>query len=585
MNYKGTHVCFKIGILALLLSGLASGIVASELAKDPLFRAMSDELTRSVKKLKMEKLERPFYVEYRVQDYEWVSIDAAFGGLVKSDEDRKRFLIVDLRVGDYSFDNTNYVGRMGREIRPQLTSLVTEDNYDALRHQIWLATDKAYKSALETLAKKKACVKMKAVKERPDDFSREKPFTHEEPGAQLEVERWQWEGRLKRLSAIFRKWPAINDSKLEFRVVVRNQHFVNSEGSSHRRADGFYSLEVTASTQAEDGMKLSDFATFYARSLEDFPNDDQIAARIERLARRLTDLAKGELMNSYTGPVVFSGQASAEFFNQLLAKNISNPRTPLLEEERMTMLFEGGGLAGKLTRRVLPKFISVVDDPTLRESEGSPLIGWYAVDDDGVQAQRVSIVKDGKLVGLPMSRVPVKKITESNGHGRGGLDSPVVGNIGNLIIHSEERMSSDELKQELISICKDMELEYGILVRRMSSEGFGEALSSAISFYTMGKEKPQLTRPIQVYKIWVKDGKEELVRGAEFSGITVRALRDIVATLDGSYVHNFVKRDRFGQGGVPCSIVVPSILVEEMELSKISGELPKPPILKHPYFD
>lgn len=582
MKTRQLPASLVVANIALWLFTLASTLLASDIEKDPLFRAMSDELSRSVKKLRLENLEKPFYIEYAVRDYEWISVDASFGGLLRSDRDRERFLSVDLRVGDYSFDNTNYVGRSLSDLQPEVVNLVTEDNYNALRRQIWLATDNAYKNALEMLARKRAYVKGRTIEERPEDLSRERPFTYEEPRTRLGTEPALWERRIRQISAAFRRYPAIDESEVEFRAVTCNRYFLNSEGFKHRRGEQFFSLELTASTQAKDGMRLSNFATFYSKSLDDFPSAQEIARGVGHLAQSLTELAEAQTMESYVGPVLFQDQASCEFFNQLLGKNVSNPRSPLFEQERLSTLLEGGKLAGKLNRRVLPRFMNVVDDPTRTTWDGARLIGSYPVDDDGVAAQPVHLVQKGKLVGLLMSRIPTKEISKSNGHGRGTIRSPVLGNPGNLVISSEDELKIEQLKEELLSLCKDMDLEYGILVRRMGSQAFEEEPPGTGFF---GAPRPELTRPILVYKVWVKDGKEELVRGSEFAGATVRAMKDIIATSSDYYVYNLLKRDRPGDTGIPISLVAPSILVEELELKRTSKELPKPPILPHPYFD
>ncbi len=582
MKTRQLPTSLVVANFALWFFILASALLAGDLEKDPLFRAMSDELSRSVKKLRLENLEKPFYIEYAVRDYEWISVDASFGALLRSDRDRERFLSVDLRVGDYSFDNTNYVGRSLSDLQPEVVNLVTEDNYNALRRQIWLATDNAYKNALEMLSRKRAYVKGRTIEERPEDLSRERPFTFEEPRARLETELAFWDGRIRQVSAAFRRYPAIDESKVEFRALTCNRYFLNSEGFKHRRGEQFFSLELTASTQAEDGMRLSNFTTFYSKSLDGFPSAQEIARGVGQLAQSLTELAEAQTMESYVGPVLFQGQASCEFFNQLLGKNVSNPRPPLFEQERLSTLLEGGKLAGKLSRRVLPRFMNVIDDPTRSTWDGTRLIGSYPVDDDGVAAQPVHVVQKGKLVGLLMSRIPTKEIPKSNGHGRGTIRSPVRGNPGNLVISSEDDLKTEQLKEELLSLCKDMDLEYGILVRRMGSQAFEEEPPGTGFF---GAPRPELTRPILVYKVWVKDGKEELVRGTEFAGATVRAMKDIIATSSDYYAYNLLKRDRPGETGIPISVIAPSILVEEMELKRTSKELPKPPILPHPYFD
>ncbi|MFQ5905615.1 MAG: metallopeptidase TldD-related protein [bacterium] len=559
---------------------------APAVAEDALMKAMDDELRRSLKKLKMEKLERPYYLEYTIKDVEAIFVQASFGAITRSDEGRDRYLNVDLRVGDYHFDNTNYAaGGSGFSFGGRPAAMVTDNDYDALRHQLWLATDNAYKSALEAISRKRAYVKTRRFEEMLDDMCRVKSYTSIQHRAKLTTSKEVWDERVARISEMFRKYPTIKESRVSFFAAASNQYFLNSEGSKHLRPGVLYGLEVTATAQAEDGMELSDFVTFYSRSGEGPAPLSEIEKSVRAMASSLEKKAKAPTIDDYTGPVLFVGQASGEFFQQLLGKNVSNPRKPMMENEMLQAVVPGGRLTGKLGKRVLPRFVDVSDDPGLKEWEGKELIGQYLVDDDGVPARGVQIVDDGKLVGLLMSRIPTRKVQESNGHGR-AEGAYVVGRISNMIVESERAKSADDLLEEFKSMCKDFDLDYGIIVEKMSLPRFAKKRRSMSYLFRQRQEQGSfLCDPVTVYKVDLKTGKKELVRGCQFSGVTLRMLRDIIDTGGDQYVHNFLSSLVPLASGIPASVVSPSILIEEVELKKVSGEMPKSPILPNPYFD
>lgn len=558
----------------------------SKISEDPLMKAMNDELKRSKKKLKMKKLETPYYIEYTVKDVASIEIEGSFGAITSSNEDRRRNLYVDLRVGGYEFDNTNYVSGSYRSSFGSPRRLIIDDDYNALRRQLWLATDNAYKSALETISQKRAYVKTKTFEEMPDDMSHVKAYSSVEPRAELTASKKVWDERVARISSLFKKHPAIRESKVRFFAVVSNQYFLNSEGSKHLRPGVLYGVEITATAQAKDGMEVSDFITFYSRSEKGLAPLSEIETKTREMASSLTKKAEASTVEDYLGPVLFTGQASAEFFGQLLGENIANPRAPLAENEMFLGLVPGGKLAGKFGRKVLPEFIDITDDPKLRTWKGKELMGSYSVDDDGVAAERVQVVDDGKLTGLLMSRRPTKKVQKSNGHGRAEQGN-AVGRMGNMVVKSDKTMSTSELMEEFKNMCKGFDLEYGLIVEKMPEPKFAKENEMQMSyFFGQGQKSPGLLPdPVTVYKVDLKTGKKELIRGCEFSGVTLRMMRDIVGTGDEEYVHSFLSvLTPFGSG-IPTSVVSPSILVEEVELRKVSGETPKPPILPNPYFD
>lgn len=564
----------------------------SELYNNVLFKAMEDELNRSISKLKIEKQDKPYYISYRVRDMEFVEIKAEFGSLLNSNQWRDRDIYVDLRVGNYEFDNSNFVCRTGysRIIGSDYTKLPLEDNYDAIRKDIWLVTDGTYKRALEKLSRKKATIQNQQVKERTQDFSKGSPCNKIEPEVKLDIDKTEWEKKVVQISKIFQKYPEIYESNITFQTSSCNQYFLDTEKNKSQRADLLTYIEISAKTQSEDGDPMEDFIGFYSRSPDEMPDISTISKAVETMAETLSLQVELEKEEDYSGPVLFTGQAAAVLFFQILGKGVSDPRSPLYENEMLTrgLSKDMGMLTKRIGRRVMRDFLSVYDDPGLTEWNNIPLVGHFSVDDQGVCAKNVEIVKEGRLTGVLMSRSPIKKITSSNGHGRYRNErngARVCGMVGNLIIRSNDTKNQDELKSILINLCKDYNIPYGIIVTRLSPTKSLTQRERYMRYYSMssGAEKTLLSSPTVAYKVDVKNGKVELIRGLVFSSITPRVLRDIVATGNEGFVHNFLYRDEEGNKH-PMSVVAPSVLVEEMELETKATKSKKPPILSHPYF-
>ncbi|MEW5805917.1 MAG: metallopeptidase TldD-related protein [Acidobacteriota bacterium] len=575
LNRKNMRL-FPWMIMALLTLSIPS-LLMGGFTDEALFKAMDDELQRTIRKLKMENLDKPYYVEYAVTEFQNFELDGSFGTITRKIDDRNRYLLVDLRVGDYTFDNTNFIGDWSG-ILQRAAELTIENDYDALRQDIWLASDQAYKAALEKLARKRAYVQTKAITDLPDDLSREEPYTVMESRVDLKIDRAAWEKAVMELSGIFREYPSINDSNVTFKAIAINRYFLNSEGFKNRRGTSVILVGASASTQAADGQNIFNYETFYARDINDLPAREDIAKKIREFARITLDISHVEQLSDYSGPVLFTGQASGEFFRQLLAANVSSPQTPLLADERYAGMVQKGKLAGKLNLRILPSFIDVIDDPTLRNWNGVPLIGWYGVDDDGVPPQRVSLIESGKLVNLLMSRIPTKKLKQSNGHSRGSLHIPAEGRPANMIITAKEKTSLKDLKAKLLEYCREMGLEYGIVVTKLRDKN-SYLESDSSTDLTPEQRKTELSFPVEAYKVYVEDGREELIRGAEFEGITVRALKDILEAGDDSFAYNILLGNN---PELPASLVTPSVLVEELDLKKSEIKPSKPPILKSP---
>lgn len=557
-------------------------------SEEIVFKALEDDLDRTVEKLKMEKLDKPYYVEYTLTEFQNFELDASFGMISRKQDSKDKYLLVDLRVGDYAFDNTNFIGDW-RGTRQRRVSLSLDDDYDALRQDIWLATDQAYKDALEKFARKKGYVQTKTITDLPEDLSREEPYKLIEPEVELKIDKIYWENELKELSAVFKDYPQINDSEVKFKAVAINKYFLNNEGFKNRKGSFLFLLEAAVSTQADDGQNIYNFETFYARDLKDFPTKAEIKEKIKRLAQKTLELARAEQLSEYFGPVILTGQASGEFFRQLFAKNVSSPRTPLLAHDRFSSMVQKSKFSRKLNRRILPSFMHVLDDPVTDHWNGVALIGGYQVDDDGVHAREICLVEHGKLINILMCRIPTKKIKESNGHARGSLYAPVDARPANMIITVEEdahgnnkkKIFFHDLKNKLIEYCKDIGIEYGIIITKIRDKNFYMDTDEDTEL-TPEQKKADLTFPVEAYKIYVKDGREEMIRGMEFEEITIRALKDIIYAGDDSYIYNFLLGHSYE---LPASIVAPSIIIEELELKKTEKEPSKSSILESPFLE
>lgn len=552
------HTTITIFTILLLINPLALSQQSSQFGEtDAVMKAMQDELARSVNKLQFKDLDKPYFIEYEIADVDSFTVTAAFGGLLYCNRDHGRGLAVEVRVGGYDFDN---------EPSGYPTSLVIEDDYNALRHELWLATDAAYRQAVETLARKRAFLKNRTEEDKIPDFSKEEATMAITPKQQLTIDEKKWEKQVREWSAIFREFPALKQSSVSLQVQLFNKYLVNSEGTRVRRPYLLVSLQASAYTQAADGMWLSHGTGMPALSLDQLPSAEAFAKAIRKMAQELTELQKAPVLNeNYLGPVLFTGQGSAEMFSQLLAPELCSQRPSIGSQQE-----DSSSLFNRINRRVLPPFLSVFDDPTQQKVGNESLLGAFEVDDQGVAARRVSLVEEGILKNLLMSRRPRKNVLKSTGHGRSAFVGAASTTIGNLFIQPKEGKSYAELKQELIRTCKLQSLPYGVLIKSLSGRGGG------------GRS---LSDPVLAYKVYVDDGREELMRGVNPGELALKDLRQTLAVGNDRFVYNQIEGVGRGGGGIATTIVAPSVLVEELELKKPTGTQQKPLLLTHPYFN
>jgi len=535
--------------------------VPAPAADDVVMKAMRDELERSMKQLQLEQLEKPYFISYRVQDRTSLETSATFGALLSGGLTRARFLTVQVRVGDYQSDNSNFMTYPPQANGLNDTVLLPlDDDYRELRRQIWLATDSAYKAALEMLSRKRGALENRKARENLPDFSKEQPATSLEPFSPIKMDLAQAEGLVRNLSSLFRQSPEIYTSSASVGVNDTRSWYLNSEGSAVTEETSGATFVAMAQTQATDGNMLPDWVMASAHSMGALPKESELGAQIRAMADRLTRVRQAPVVDRYSGPVLFEGAAGAEVFSQIFAPKLLAVRTPASDNPQMAAYAAQNvsKLQDRLGARVLPSFLSVVDDPTQASYQGTPLVGSHTVDDEGVRARPITLVDKGYLKTLLDTRDPVSGIPQSTGSSRTFGAQP-----SNVLVTVTEGVSEQELKNQLLSMVKQRNKEFGVVVRRASRE---------------------------IYKVY-PDGHEELMRLGQFDGLDDGAFKDLAAASNDLTVYSipyaaYGGRLYPGQTMAPLvSFVAPSLLFEDLTLKPATGELPRLPLSKHPYFD
>ncbi|HTZ95237.1 MAG TPA: metallopeptidase TldD-related protein [Terriglobales bacterium] len=579
--------------LTLCLLGMASIAYAQN---DVPLRAMKDELTRSISQLRLQAMDKPYFIAYRMDEIDQFAISAMLGSITQEQPVRTRFIGVEVRVGDYALDNTNYLSlrNLAGGAAGMLSAIAQgplDDNYQQIRRDFWLATDRQYKKALEDLSAKRGVLELHKRTDDTPDFSKEPSATDMEPPVNSKPAADELKDLARDISAVFASMPDIYSSSVD--LTYRNYYtrYTNSEGSTFTRALPALKLQVTAQTQASNGLPISDSLQVFGSALADFPSKDVLVSRARTMAERILKVRSASSFDSYNGPVLFEGDAAGEVFLQQFATGLMAVRTPLSDDPRFEMFFNqmmaqlgGGSFVDKIGGRVLPDFLNVSDNPLLTQYKGTRLLGSSKIDDDAVATRETKLIEHGVLKTLLATRDPVHAVLHSTGSRRGWGPSP-----GNLLVTSDKSLSRDELHKELLRRAKDRGLDYGILVRR---SGGGAASSFMRMAYRMAQQGGQGSGAMpEVYKLY-QDGHEELVQGVELADLSAGTFKDIVAVGDTPVVFTdeFIPRigalfsvGISGSSDVPVvSCVVPSMLFDDVSIVKSPGPFPNPPISASP---
>jgi predicted Zn-dependent protease len=586
---------------------IAAGAAQSQMtpaqaaAHDDTLRAMQDEMARSRARLETADLGKPYFIAYRLLDVQIRAVTTDFGSIVNTSSSRTRFMLVQVRMGDYHIDSSNFIAGGGFQGSIGNSGQVGIDgDYYSLRQDLWLATDQAYKQAADQLARKRAFLNSLAKPPEIDDFARiTQPVVLIEPHAQPDWTSRDWDKEAEQASAVFRSYPDIYAGRVTYYMIYQTYYLLTSEGTELRVPSSSAAIEGAVQTQAPDGMPLHDFYAAYATTPAGLPPIAQVQQHLEKISQQLEALRNAPAISDYDGPVLFEPRAAGALLAELLPPSVSGARPPLatvaMYNQMYTQLGGQSDWTGRIGQRVLPTDVTLFDDPSATQFDGQPLIGGYQVDAQGVRGRRVTLVDDGRLLGLLMSRRPGPDFSSSNGHGRAaGLGKPTP-SISNLFLQASDPLDPQAMKQKLIDICKSDGMPWCLVVKRMDNPAlaaihhgdFDSMLAGMLSGIPNGDRLPLI-----VERLWVSDGHEDLVRGARIIGLTVRNLRNIAAVGNDPAVFDYMQNGQFAataldaygsaEGGLPTSIVAPSLLIRDVQINGPHGGEQRLPLVPIP---
>jgi predicted Zn-dependent protease len=531
---------------------------------DPILTVMQNELARASSSLAKSD-PAPYFLSYTVNDQNIIVLVGAYGSLLTDAALQRREADVVMRVGSPALDNTH---GQSRASGMSSGTLPLGDDPDAISRVLWELTDREYKRAAPAFLNVKTNTAVRAQEEdRSPDFSKEAPQVHAgealKPGV---LDRTAWEGEVRRLSAAFRKYPGVYFASVVLQVQNSNSRLVTSEGAAIASPSISTRLILEAQTRADDGMELLRVETFQAPAAGGLPSEAELTAKIDKIAEDLKNLRQAPVAEPYNGPALLSGRAAAVLFHEVLGHRLEGHRQR--DEE------EGQTFTKKVNQEVLPKFLSVSDDPTLHELAGVKLAGSYDYDNEGSPAQRVDVIQNGILKNFLMSRMPIKDFGISNGHGRNQPGLMPTGRQGNLIVTSTQTVPEAQLRQKLIDEVKRQGKPYGL---------YFDDIQGGFTLTTRQLPQAFQVLPVIVYRIYADGRPDELVRGVDIVGTPLAALTRIMTTGDQQHVFNGVCGAE--SGSVPVSAVAPAMLFSEMEVQKRGHAHERPPILPPPGFE
>ncbi len=506
---------------------------------------MQQELAREKELLSLPGMQRPYFMEYRLEDIHSYEAVANFGA-VTSESSRKQHVVrVEVRIGDYASDSSSARGDGSLQLAPQ------DQDVAALKYALWTATDEAYKNALRAFANKQATLKRFQNAPTANDFTPAKPVTMLEPLQTFALDTAAWKQRIAEASGLYATTPEVKGfagdiqfSSANVNAVVVNRYTVNTDGTALRRGYSGYQDSISVQTQAPDGMQLSRTNGSTATTGAGLESAEALHKRTLDNLKSLEELRNAPVVEAedYHGPVLFSGDAAADVFNQLFIPNVEADRPELGTTARMQ-----GAYQSSLKTPVLPSFLTVVDDPTRGNFDGKSLVGAYRVDDEGGAVQPLIVVDHGKLVDYLIGREPVKDFPASNGHGRAALGQSAHSRAGVVIVETAKPLTNEEMRAKLLALAR----EQGRDVYEV------ETLGSELS-------------PRMLYRV-SPNGKRTLVRGAVFDELDQRSLRSgIIAAGGKPWVEQTI-------APVPETTITPALLFGDIAVKRATeqqGKLP-----------
>ncbi len=581
----------SVAAAALLVPPVASArpkadpSTLSTAIKNDVVDAVAMEMVRALSKLRIPRAPKPYFIGYKLTEVEVNDVNASLGSTTARKQRHFVNLEAHVRAGDYKFDNSNFV--VSRSARTDGVSAITlslEPSPKIARRAAWLVTDAAYKEALaQLLAKIDHRRAGGGGAADVPSYTKQQAVVDEKPKLVPRLEsNVALEARANKISAVFRGQMHLRDSRVAFTSFLERRWYLNSEGTNAHDTRRVSGVVIAVTAQADDGQDLALYYSRYGMTAADLPSDAELIAEAKKLSRKMALLRKAPVMSNYTGPVLFEGAGAIGFTRYTLAPHLGGTPIPAGLEKGQAKRF-GGALAGRIGFRAISPLLSVTDDPTMSRIGRRRLIGGYRYDDEGTRAQRVELIKNGKLITLLSSRTPSKDVPASNGHARRGAPGgDFHGSATNLLVSAKRGKSRRQLERMLLREAKAQGHKFALVITQLDDAAITSApeLSRREMYRLLNDTDVDAPPPaLLAYRVY-PSGKRELVRGVQLKPITMRAWRDVVAVGKKRTIANFLastenhlshKLQGVGRGfvpssGVESSISTPDLLLKELEI-------------------
>jgi predicted Zn-dependent protease len=567
--------------------------------------AMQQEIQRGMDSLKIEKMLSPSFISYSISDAKTIQIKAVLGAIVQSDEKPLRLFESRVTVGEKGKTNENYIDENNMWSWSRYSNEIPfSTDKNAVRRALWLETDNNYKNAITNYEAKVSAMSQQSLTEDekllPDFCTAAKKDTTVTYQSIL-ADKTKMESLAKSLSSVLKNYPEIQQSDVNVFSYDAQVYFANSEKTTVQYPLQIVSVKVTATTQAASGEVLNDHVLWFCKSISQLPDENTMLAEVVKMADNLKELTlKKAVDEPYCGPVLFEGQAAAEVFIQKFFTNVNglvSIRKPIVGSEQIARYYpeevKENTLEAMMNKKIISRNITIEALPTLTTYQKIPLIGSFYVDAEGIKApDSIKLVENGILRNLLSSRTPTLKIKQSNGHARAALSNGGVktvtgpGVIKMVNNNPATSVSRKKLKEMLIAAAKEEDLEYAYIVRKIVSA------AANISVPGSNKSKEDISKTIQVYRIKVSDGSEELVSFAEVLGLTTKSFKHLLATSSEMQVYNTMTMPvngsvyswEYSLAGIPASFILPEgLLFQELDVVKEKQSVVKNiPVVSNP---
>ncbi|MCX7879082.1 MAG: metallopeptidase TldD-related protein [Ignavibacteria bacterium] len=578
---------FVLVVLLLLLKFYDLGSMSHQ----EILQALRDEVKRSMDSLFIETLPKPYYIEVQLKVTNSYRAYAFLGNLVDTSQGRQAFVNVNVRVGDYSLDNTNFLDfsfpffmRFSGE-GSNRRQVPKDFDYFSLRRELWLAIDFAYKEATQKYSKKLAVIKNRLIKDTIPDFSKVEVNKFYDTNYKIvKIDFTKYCDLVKDLSRIIRNYPEIDNSSVSFEFLQDENYYVNSEGIEYIKYESFTGVEAAVTLQSNDGMPVTNFFSSYADVPSNLPSYDSLRSAVKQITLHSIALKEAKpLDDSYSGPIIFEGQAAGELFAQVFAPNLVAQRM-LLSDQGFQNLSRFNAFQTKIGGRVLPEFLSLRSIPLKKDYNGIKLLGSYEIDDEGVPARNITLVEKGYLKTLLAGRTPIKRVSTSNGSNREGSAM-----FSNIEINSSKKysQSNQKLREKALQLAKQRDLPFVIVVKKIMNQNIMSTVIQSIApidfkFFSRDQANIAVIEAVRLYP----NGREEPIRGGELKGITPQSFKDIILVGNKPYVLNIlvstISSGIDGSRWIGASIICPDLLFEDVEFKPVESDFQKPSYLKNP---